>query len=488
MNPQELRQLLGQLSLFITALKKSPILEIDSTVFNTFRNHIIDQLSNQDPNYMGGEGNTVRLHTYNDKSSFVLVKANKQPVTTSEGDDILVTEAIEVIPFYEQIDEGNLTKVVVWIDGQYYHGYLPTGALVPNDDEDVSNEHLLIAFLNDLEHGVHRVETRLSYARDHIFDGMIESTEDPELKKKYKEVYLKQHQDSFDRSYTSFIALKDRVKEDIANIRSGSLVVTREQLDSIKQQQIDSFDKRKEGYEKLGGTYNRLLESYDPIQTSGGEQEPKLKFSDVVEFVPLTKQWFEDNADINDGKGWSIGNDFELYWNKIDVKWTEVTGISGQAIDEGFPGFKEAQDGIESLQKHIDYLPEDFVKEWVKKADAKNKKSYVIIDSQTANTTIDAYYVSGISTKQQFGNITIHPIQTVITHESNIVGPTVYTQSDTHLESHEAKDAYIEANKDLNYIEEKERVSPTAIDDLYQSESYLELVNIAYILDEIKKL
>jgi len=61
--------------------------------------------------------------------------------------------------------------------------------------------------------------------------------------------------------------------------------------------------------------------------------------------------------------------------------------------------------------------------------------------------------------------------------------------SDTHIDPVEAKQTHQEVtdNEKID-LEKLQKEAPEMIDDLYQSESYLELINAKYVLDEIKEL
>lgn len=431
-------------------------------------------LNEIDPNK---EGNTARVHSYNKKNAFILVDEKGYEIKTSKNKKVTITEGIEVVWMHKKIQNGALSRVLVWLDGVYYDGYMPTGALEGVDtDNKISNKHVLAAFLNDLEHAVFRAEKRFYHSRE----GLTKQHKKYYTEDQFK-AQLENGKNSFDANTKEFVELVKQIKKDIESIRTKDLKVSQKLLEKINTKQAELFEKAKtDEAGVIAQVATNIYKGFDPIQS-----KKNAKASELIEVVPLTKDWFEKNKQIQDN-GWGVWNDFLGIWRKISADW-DASAPSGQfIIAEGDEG-QLIIEGVTNLKKHLTLLPDDSVKKWLQKVDVLNKEMFILLDTNSSKYDMNAVYASGISVKQKFGNISIYPLQTILTHEINISDVNL-AEGDTHLTKKEAGEAYNNAQEEGFNINEVQANDPNKIDDLYQSESYLEIINISYILKEIKDL
>lgn len=423
-------------------------------------------------------GNTVRVHTYQGKSKFFLRDENSDWLRDAKKKRVVVTEGIEVVPFSTFIEEGLYTKILVWLDGTYYEGFLESGALV-GDDEDgrIKEKHLYLAFLNDLEHAVFRVEKRIHKERN--LEPVMARDNSSYDNKEFWDNHIKTHKEKFDKSSGALVALKDRVKKDIEAIKKKDLNVSSEILNRLKQQYENSVLKKQE--EDIVGVTQKVVsnfyETYNPKQEDFGGRNVE----DLVLFVPLYNDWFQFND--------YVANEFDTFWGEMSVgiSWKHS---SGDVIDAKSDRGELIKSGLLNLKDNAQKLPSGKVTNWIKtnvsESFLNGFEVLIFLHQGVFKYDLTTFYADYVAVKQQFGNISIFPIQSIVAHEVNM--SKMAFGSDTHLDVKASRKAHQTAQKEGFDVNKTQTEDPNLIDDLYSSESYLELMSVGFILNELKKL
>lgn len=265
---------------------------------------------------------------------------------------------------------------------------------------------------------------------------------------------------------TQFIELKDKLIKDITAIKNRKLKVSAKKLDQLRKKEqslIVNANSTSNKADIIEAASARILESYNP-----GPANATAK--DLIALAPLTKSWFDSNA-------W-LKKHFNEYWESLGIGWGDKSG-------EVWPIEDDIKDALSVLKSNVDKLPKGKEQKWVRNLDLAKKEVIVFIASGTFKFDGDTLYAEGVAVKQQFGNIIIAPFQTVMIHEMNMTGK-MPIGGDTHIHKDHSSDIYEKADKiDLNKLQLED---PDKIDDLYQSDSYLELINISILLGELKKI
>jgi hypothetical protein len=423
----------------------------------------------QEETELTANNQTARVHTYNKKNAFKLQDAKGTPLVAEGIGDILVREGIEVVHLKNTVVVGEETyqEIIVWLNGVYYKGFIPQGAIEGADENNkIKSKDVLNAFLNDLEHGVFRAEKRMEYESRGRFEGMgLDNT------------FLDKYEKDTKENNAQFFKLKDEVLEMLQAIRDKELKVSARQLKKLQKKEAAFSElSKKEPVKALGEVSERIFGHYNSTQKQepdevGSETEGKTA-EDVIALVPFSTEWFAKNT-------W-LKEHFDSYWNSLGIGWNDRSG-EFRAIK----GDKELKDALVHLKENLKELPEGIEKDWISALDLSKKELYVFISSQTFKFDGNTLFAEGIPVKQQFGNIMIAPLQTVTTHEMNMSGG-LEMMGDTHITPEESSAVY--NNMDGVDVNELQMEDPTKVDDLYQSDSYLELMNINYILKELKSM
>lgn len=179
---------------------------------------------------------------------------------------------------------------------------------------------------------------------------------------------------------------------------------------------------------------------------------------------------------------------FSTYLKSTGITWD---GTAGEVLLDGSEDANTLIETIKVLKSNLTKIRDGSEKEWLKSiaiSKLKSSKGLIILHDYGTNYDFSSLFASQVSILQQFATLKIVPLKTLITHEMNVSNADI-TPGDTHLEPDIAKQTLkkISENKKLN-LDKIQIDEPEEIDNLYQSESYLELININYVLEELKKL
>lgn len=422
--------------------------------------------------------NTTRVKGYKGKSEFTIKDENGTPKNFPDKGNVSVSENMEVVVLKKLSQDLMLKEIVFWEDEKYYRGYLELGALTEvNKDKKVSNKNILKAFLNDVQHTLFRVDKRLQLKKSNQVDKMaewyIKNSPKQEAQQKVSELEA-----TFNASIKEFVKTKVEIEKDIKLIENKEIRLNKKILKKIQQAQNDLLKLQETDVAKvILKTEKNITNGYNPIQEDGRQ------LKEALTVIPLTSKWF--NAAESSA---FLKATFDTYLKSSTILWN---GDSGEVLANGSAPAQAVIKSIEVLKENLEQIREGSEKEWIKSVSiSKLKKSIglVVLQDNGINYDLSNLYASSISTLQQFATLKIIPIQTIITHEMNVTNANV-TPSDTHIDSEHAKQAHKDISDKVGTdLDKLQGTDPEKIDDLYQSESYLELLNVKYVLEEIKAL
>jgi hypothetical protein len=93
--------------------------------------------------------------------------------------------------------------------------------------------------------------------------------------------------------------------------------------------------------------------------------------------------------------------------------------------------FKE----LKKLKENLEKLPEGSENDWIETkvpSSIGEIEVFIFLHEEAFNYDLDTFFAQYIAVKQQFGNISIYPIQTILVHEINMSG-LGFATTDTHF-------------------------------------------------------
>lgn len=427
--------------------------------------------------------NTTRVKGYKGKSEFTIKDENGAPKNFPDKGNVSVSENMEVVVLKKLSQDLMLKEIVFWEDEKYYRGYLELGALTElNKDKKVSNKNVLEAFLNDVKHVVFRVDKRLqrkkSYQVDTMVDWHTKRWKNGAITEQEAQKEIAAVEAGFNKSIEEFVKTKKEIEADIKLIENKEIRLDNKILKKIQTTQNKLLKLQEEDVAKvILKTEENITNGYNPIQEDGRQ------LKEALTVIPLTSKWFnaaESSAFLKET--------FDTYLKSSTILWN---GDSGEVLAKDSAPAQAVIKSIKILKENLEQIRAGSEKEWVKSVSiTKLKQSIglVVLQDNGINYDLSDLFASSISTLQQFATLKIIPIQTIITHEMNVTNANV-TPSDTHIDSEHAKQAHKDISDKVGTdLDKLQGTDPEKIDDLYQSESYLELLNVKYVLEEIKAL
>jgi hypothetical protein len=427
--------------------------------------------------------NTTRVKGYKGKSKFTLKDENGATKKFPDKNKVSISENMEVVVLKKLSKDLSLKEIIFWEDEKYYRGYLALGALTEtNTDDKVSNKNVLKAFLNDVQHTLFRVNKRLQLKKANEVDYMVnwytEESKKGKMDKQSAQKKIAKVESDFETSTGEFVKVKQEIEADIKLIEKKEIRLDNKILKKIQTIQNNLLKLQETDVAKvILKTEKSITDAYNPKQVGG------KKLKEALTVIPLTSKWF--NAPESSA---FLKETFNTYLNLGVISWN---GDSGEVLAKGSKTAQNVITCIKVLKDNLDEIREGSEKKWIKSISiSKLKQSIglVLLQDNGINYDLSDLFASGIATLQQFATLKIIPIQTIITHEMNITNANI-TPTDTHIPTNEAKQAYQEVSDNVGTdLDKLQSTDPEKIDDLYQSESYLELLNVKYVLEEIKAL
>ncbi len=427
--------------------------------------------------------NTTRVKGYKGESAFTIKDENGLAKKFPDKNNLSISENMEVVVLKNLSKDLSLKEIIFWEDEKYYRGYLELGALTEvNKDKKVSNENVLKAFLNDVQHTLFRVDKRLQLKQAREVDYMVnwynEEQKHARMTEQVAQKNIAKVEAAFKVSTGEFVKMKKEIEGDIKLIERKEIRLDNKILKKIQSIQYKLLKLQEKDVAKvILKTEKSITDAYNPKQKGG------QTLKEALTVIPLTSRWF--NASESSA---FLKETFNTYLNSGVILWD---GDSGEVLAKGSKTAQDVIAAIQVLKDNLDKIRKGSEKEWLKSISiSKLKQSIglVLLQDNGINYDLSDLFASSISTLQQFATLKIIPIQTIITHEINITNANV-TPSDTHIDAYDAKQAHQDVSDQVGTdLDKIQSTDPEKIDDLYQSESYLELLNVKYVLEEIKAL
>lgn len=411
---------------------------------------------------------TTRVVSFNKKQKFNLFSEQMAALHDKNNKKIFISENLEVVKLTNTLQNGLYTEIIVWLDNTYYRGYILSGALnIKDPDEKISDKNLLTAFLNDVEHTVFRVE--------HDID---KNKPNEDNFKDYPEVF-KEQLNKYIKNLANVFFLLKKVKSNIILLKNKKIKFDNKISLKIQQQQERLLEVLKEQPGKAIENVTNLFFEHYPIESKDVNNETK-RLKDVLVVIPLTRQWFlkQDKTIVN------------IFTTKLVPTGITWDGTSGEVLPSDVEDFFIFIEVIKFLKQNANLLDESSEKQWLIETSInqlERSKAIIILQDGGLSFDLSTIYAADVSVLQQFGNLKIIPLQTIITHELNMCDSSFCGPgNDTHLDRSKAAEIYTKIANDKKIdINEVQETIPKDIDFLYQSRCYLELININYIFDEI---
>lgn len=351
--------------------------------------------------------------------------------------------------------------IVTWFRGQYREGYIHQSAF---DSESTQiNPYPVEIFINDAEHTIHKAREKYQAQID-----LINSLEDKLSREQfttYKETRMKR--------LRNVKTLIEKSEDYLKESKNGELKITEEMLFQIQTEQVQKMSK--ENLNKPDRLNNIVTGMYSGYNPQGINQ---AKHSEISLFVPLTKSWFDKNEKLSKS---SLAKQF----------------ATGGGTYSGF-GVLSNEFGAELLWIKSEVNNDDLLKntpegKWfsnLKKEQVENAQQFLFADGQSWNQEENSKYIEAIALENSFGPIRIDPLMTLMIHET-IVGPISeedysYGMDDSHVDIEDSKKSWELAN--AGEFENKIAKEPLLLEDLFQVESMVSIISLAYIFERIKSL
>lgn len=389
----------------------------------------------------------------------------------SEGAQLRITETGDLVALdlgskviQLGLDQEGRREILTWKNGEYISGVLELGEV----STDISNEAESQAFVLDGAHTISRGKNRLFNDTEGRFIEMFEQYGD----RGPGTITRDQMQQQIDYSISEnkeFISFIDSIGEDFSLALEDEDVFSSERLQAAENKHMQFYDNPyfSKG-EKLQYSVENIFNVYDPVNSQTGE-----RFSQSVTVFPLSNEyltsnvWLQENIDQYD----DLGSLFQ--------------GASGEVIAKEDDRFAEIIREIEFLKQNINQLPQGFEKKWIENVsidELSNKNAFIGISDAVYEMGQDQKFAEGVAVGNAFAKFNIHPLQSVLIHEINMSGDLFPT--DTHVLPED-----VEYSRELFNEKGQECIitSPEDIDNIYQSDSYVDIVNFAYILKLLKE-
>jgi hypothetical protein len=398
--------------------------------------------------------------------------SNKKNLRDKKNKKIVLTEGIEVVKLTKVLEEGLYTEIIVWLERVYYRGFILSGALGLKDaDNEISDENLLKSFLNDVEHTIFRVESEIDFFNPQNMPSYhVAYKNKPKDLKVIVENYLK-------KLDNIFLLLK-KVKEAVKLLKTKKLKLNNELIFKIQQKQNILLEiLQKNIGEGITAIETNFHEHYLPNKNSSIQT-----LKDVVIVAPLTRRWFLGEHD-------EVKIIFDSVLKNSDITWE---GTSGELLHSSGKTGDSFIEAVKLLKLKIDILAESAEKKWINQISIpqlKSAEAIIVLQDGGLDFDFSTIFAAEVSVLQQFSTLKIIPLQTLIAHEINMSPISFSGKLDSHLGKDDCEKAYNEVSTDNQInINKVQKNSPNQIDFIYQSDAFLELININYVLDELNAL
>lgn len=391
----------------------------------------------------------------------------------SEGTQLRITETGDLVTLdlgskviQLDVDQDGRRKILTWKNGEYISGVLEGGEV----SVDISNEVESQGFILDGAHTISRAKKRIFNDTEGRFIEMFEKYGDNGIGAITRDQIQKQIDHSISES-KDFINFIDSTAVDFSSLLEDESVFSSENLQIIQNKHMQFYDNPYflKG-EKIQYTVDNIFNVYNPSDSLTGE-----RFAQSVVVLPLSKEYLTSNV-------W-LQENFDQYNDLYSL----FEGTAGEVVGKEEPGvrFSEIIREIEFLKQNINELPQGFEKKWIENVnidELSNKNSFIGISDSVYELGLDQKFAEGVAVGNTFAKFKIHPLQSVLIHEINMSGE--FFPVDTHMTPE-----HVENSRQIFNEKGQECVtaSPEDIDNIYQSDSYVDIVNFAYILKLLKE-
>lgn len=394
------------------------------------------------------------------------VGINKVDMLLPDTDEVIVLEAGDKV-VQTGVVKDHVIEVLVWKDGEYFSGVVDARALT----SEVRPEFQSRAFAVDALHVIDRAKKRIFNDTQGCYLEMFQKYGNKGQGSITKEQMQKQIDYSVHKNQ-EFINFIDQAGLDFSEI-SDDKYISSEYLEAAQNKHMQVYENPlySKG-EKIQYAVDNILETYNPVV----DVETGERFGDNITVMPLSMEYLQSNA-------W-----LQTQLEKNETLISLFRGASGEVVIAEDERFAEIISLLKGLQDHKNELPVGFEKKWIESLDIDKlakQKALIAISDATYDMQPKDKFAEGVAIGHTFGNFKIHPLQSVLVHEMNMAGD--FFPKDTHM----APEQVLET---LGAVNEKGQdcvlASPESVDNLYQSESYVEIFNLAYLnrlLREVKE-